>query len=250
MNSEDNGYSSCDELDFEIITDKNTQIETVSIHYNPTFSQKKRLICFSVINKTKCNYQEKCIYAHSLEEQYVDEDKFFFYQIVLDKNLMNFFSLTNPKTDDIYQCLFLFTQICNKCLTNKCTGGFNCRNGICHPSLKICRNDFLTGQCSNNIVKIEIDNRIIHKFEKNEFTRCNEYTGCSNGHHLTSRNLMPYYKYKHILENSKKNKYQSVRYIDINPLNRIFNSTRNLSDSDESTDEEISEWFSRKNCSD
>jgi hypothetical protein len=250
MNIDDDGYVSCDEIDFEITNENNTQIETVSIPYNPTFLNKKRLICFSVINKTRCNYQEKCIYAHSLEEQYVDEDKFFFHQIILDNNLMNFFSLTNPKTDEIYQSLTLFTQICNRCLTNKCTGGFNCRNGVCHPSLKVCKNDFLSGHCSNNLVKIEIDNRIIHKFNKNDFIMCNEYIGCSNGHHLTNRHLIPYYKYKHILENSKKNKYQSVRYIDINPLNRIFNSTINLSDSDYSTDEEISEWFSKKDDSD
>ena len=55
---------------------------------------------------------------------------------------------------------------------------------------------------------------------------------------------------------TRKNKYQSVRYIDINSLNKIFKNnyggtyhidTRDRSDSDSSTDDEISGWFQKKN---
>ena len=86
-----------------------------------------------------------------LNEQIIDEDKKFIYQIILDKNLMNFFSMTNPKTNEIYKQLLFFTHVCDNCINNKCTGGYNCRNGVNDISLKLCKNDLLTGECLNKI---------------------------------------------------------------------------------------------------
>lgn len=253
FDNEDDGYASCSEIDFEITDNNNTHIQTISVPYRPTFCNKKRLICFSVMSDSTCIYDTKCTYAHSLDEQVIDEEKFFIYQIILDKDLMNFISMTNPKTEENFKQLLLFTKVCEKCSNNKCTGGFNCRNGVCLSSLKICKNDLLTGQCSNPVYSITIDDNILNKFGKNEFHRCSNYLGCMNGHHLTTRGLIPYYKYTHSKENSKKNKYQSVRYIDINPLNRVFNNTTSDtidSSSDSSTDDEISSWFAKKYDSD
>ena len=96
----------------------------------------------------------------------------------------------------------------------------------------------------------------VAKFVHNDFEKCDRYVGCLNGHHLTDRGMIPYYKYVHQQENSKKNRYHSVRYIDIDPLNRIFKSKNYESDfqieenSDDSlTDEEINSWF-KKDCDD
>ncbi len=255
-NSND-GYESNDEIKIEITDSKNgsqyTQI--YSIPFRPTHCNEKRLICYSKINGEQCNYGNNCTYAHSLDEQVIDSDKKYIYQIILDVDLMNFYSLTNPKTEHIYKQLLLMTYVCENCLHKKCTGGYNCRNGVNSSSLKLCKNDLLTGECLNKIIEINVDNQIISKIKSDNFNCAEKYLGCINGHHLTNRNLVPYYKYVHFKENSKKNKYHSVRYIDINPLNKLFKDNYNKDDtpssfnefdkqeSDSSTDEEINSWF-------
>lgn len=255
--TEINDDESDDEINLEITDNKNGNIYThvYTVPYRPVHFNQKRLICFSTINDEKCSYGNSCTYAHSLEEQVIDEEKKFVYQIIIDKNLMNFFSITNPKTDEIYKQLLFLTNVCDTCLSKKCTGGYNCRNGINNLSLKVCKNDLLTGGCLNKIIDISIDEKIIEKICSENVEICPKYKGCLNGHHLTLRNLVPYYKYIHMKETSRKYKYQSVRYIDINPLNRIFKQQNRLSNhgsdrSDSSTDEEINSWFQKKNDSD
>lgn len=266
----DEGYDSNDEIKLEITdyNNGNQYTHVYSVPFRPPHCNEKRLICFSIINNEECNYGSNCTYAHSLEEQRIDPEKMFIYRIILDENLMDFFSNTNPKTDDIYKHLLFATHICDKCSHKQCTGGYNCRHGINHPSLKICKNDLLTGKCLNKIIEIDVPQNIIQKISNNQdsndkdsenFTTCEKYEGCINGHHLSHRKLIPYCKFVHQKETSKKNKYQSVRYIDIEPLRRIMkNSTDNNrydpynnmnNDSDESTDEEINEWFKKSNTS-
>lgn len=259
--NENDGYDSNDEIGIEITDYKNGNLCThiYTVPFKPTHCNEKRLICFSTINNELCNYGSNCTYAHSLEEQKIDEDKKFVCQVILDKNLMKFFSMTNPKTDEIYKHLLFVTHLCENCTNKKCTGGYNCRNGINNASLKLCKNDLLTGECLNKIIDIPVDQKILNKFLGDNFESCDIYRGCINGHHLTQRNLIPYYKYIHQKENSKKNKYQSVRYIDIDPYNRIFrdkyeNSYTKYDDnidnkqynSDSSSDEEINNWFLKK----
>lgn len=232
---------------------ENTQVYTVP--YRPIHSNEKRLICYSTINNEKCCYGENCTYSHSLENQMIDEDRKFIYQVTLDKHLMNFFSLVNPKTEEIYRNLLSMTNLCENCRNKKCTGGFNCRNGVCDFSLKICRNDLLTGGCLNKIIDICTDPVIVDKLRSDEFILDDHYQGCLNGHHLTKRGLVPYYKFVHQKENSRRNKYQSIRYIDLAPYNHItklnenngnvYHLTGYKSDSDSSTDEELNDWFKK-----
>lgn len=210
-------------------------------------SNKKRLICYSILNNNKCSYGTNCTYSHSLNDQVIDDEKRYLYQIILDVNLMNFFSLRDSDINIIYKQLLLMTQICTKCINNECTGGFNCRNGVLHASLKICKNDLLSGSCLNKTNEIPINNFYIEKISSNSqecssynnFTKCDVYRGCINGHHLTERQLVPYYKYVHQKEASKKTNYRSVRYI--NPINDQCYS--NNVESESSSDEEVNEWF-------
>lgn len=261
INNSDDGYDSDDEIKIEVTDYKNGDLYThiYTVPYKPTHSKEKRLICFSTIHNESCEYGPSCTYAHSYDQQVIDEEKKFIYQIIFDNNLMNFFSMTNPKTDDIYKHLLFLTHLCDNCINKKCTGGYNCRNGASMPSLKICKNDLLTGECLNKNIDINIDASLMEKLDFDNFKKCHTYKGYINGHHLSLHGLIPYYKYIHQKENSKKNKYQSVRYIDINPLNRIFKDNYNALynhkdndsyDSDSSTDEEINGWFQKKNDSD
>lgn len=215
--------------------------------YSKTFNEK-RLICFSVINKEECNYGQYCTYAHNLNEQVIDKDKLFMYRIVLDSKLNNY-QESGKCVDVILRDLLFMTHVCKNCVKSNCTGGFNCRSGVCDPFLKLCKNDLLTGECVNSIINITPNHDIINKLVGDNFEPCTEYKGCINGHHLTSRGLQPYYKYIHQQENTRKNMYKSIRYINLDPISRLFrvkNSSclNNISDESESTtDEEINDIF-------
>ncbi|ANB50594.1 hypothetical protein [Powai lake megavirus] len=253
------GYDSNDEIKIEITDSKNGKSYThiYTVPYRPTHCNEKRLLCFSINNGENCVYGSNCTYAHTLDDQIIDDEKKFIYQMILDEKLMNFMSINESKMQEIYKRLLYLTQICDLCKNGKCTGGYNCRNGVFDICLKICKNDLLTGECINNIKDIFVDDSIIKKLTDDNFKPAKNYKGCQNGHHLSLRNLVPYYKYMHQKENSKKNKYQSVRYIDIDSLSRIFNdkyvnNTNNFVKPEydsESTDEEIDSWF-RKDTGD
>lgn len=213
-------------------------------------SNKKRLICFSIINNEFCSYYDKCTYAHSLAEQIIDTDKYAIYCIVLDETLMEVAKRDNLAA--VYKQLIFMTSICEACLDKKCTGGYNCKNGVHDTSLKICKSDLLTGQCFNNVIDIEISAGILDKIT--DITKPTSYKGCINGHHLTSRNLTPYFKYIHQIDYQKRNNYQSTRCIDIEQVYKFMKiSDYDIYDKDESsesTDSEINSWFQRDNLSD
>ena len=183
ISESDSDSNSDDEIKLEI-TDfikGKERTKTVTIQQNST---KKRLLCFSVINNEHCNYGHYCTFAHTLSEQVIDSDMLYIYQIILDKNLMNFFSLSNPKTDQIYKKLLDFTKVCPKCITETCMGGYNCKYGTHDPCLKICKNDLLTGKCDNKLMDIPINNSILNKIELiSKTTGCSgpsgKTTGCS-----------------------------------------------------------------------
>ena len=213
------------------------------------YSNRKKLLCFSVINDEYCKYGNKCTYAHDLDEQLIELDNLYVYQIILDMNLMNFFSLLNPKTEQIYKKLLFYTNVCAKCVAGVCMGGYNCKYGTHDKCLKICKNDLLTGQCINNVFDMHVPPSIINKINQIEPIKPLEcYVGCINGHHLSERNFIPYYKYIEEKEYSKKTTYQSVRYISSNSISSKIDQ-RKYTQSSESTDEEISRWFDKKNFS-
>lgn len=245
--------------DFSDEVDEEVGLEMTNSHNGKTYTQKysvpytssqynrKRLLCYSFLNNDYCNYGNHCTYAHGFNDQVIDYERKYIYQITFDKDLMDFFSITNPKTDEIYPYLLFNTQLCKNCMSKRCTGGYNCKHGVFHSSLKLCKNDLLTGQCLNKVIELEIEPDVINKIEN--ITKVDKYMGCINGHHLTERGLVPYYKYIHKKEDTRKNKYQSVRYIDINSVDRLLRKQYNNSfdsaddESEETTDEEINSWF-------
>lgn len=232
INKED-GYDS----DNEIILESNNEIYKVV--YYPTHSNKKRLLCHSIINNEECPYKNFCTYAHNLSEQNIDLDKKTVYQIILDKNLLNYLNDTN--IFDIYKNLLHNINVCDTCLNKKCTGGYNCRNGIFSESLKVCRNDILTGNCLNKIINIPIDVNILEKINNIELLE--NYEGCINGHHLSIRGLIPYYRFLNDIEkanNNEKVKAYIEKNQDYSSLDTFIN------ESETSSDEEINSWMKRE----
>ena len=252
--SED-GFESDSDIGFEIV-DTTTEKKTVlTIPFRPTHSNRKRLLCFSVSNNETCNYGTNCTYAHSTDEQIIDPERLLMFRIIVDKNLLGFFDEITVDTYKILQGLLFMANLCKGCMMGKCSGGYNCRSGVFDPFLKLCKNDLSTGECMNKIIDIPINERIIKKLTEEDVEPADSYQGCINGQHLTLRGLIPTYKYLHQQESSKGSKHQSTRYIDIDPIARIFKNYTNpviplaccnTVETDSTTDEELNDIFKNK----
>lgn len=203
-------------------------------------SKKQRLICYSTINGKSCIYGHNCVYAHSLQDQYIDNDKLFAYQVVLDNNLMEYYSITNINMINIYKKLMVLTNYCESSIQNKCSGGYNCKYGTHHTELKVCKNDFLMGDCRNKIIDIDI-NDIIHD-KIGATTKSDKYIGCINGHHLSHRGFIPYYKFLHEKELQSRNKFLQKKCIDLDDVSRMINRAVIT---EESSDDDIDLLFDK-----
>lgn len=163
-------------------------------------SNDKRLICNSVtsdgsvLNQREnfiCCHGPKCSYAHSLEEQRIDEKKLSIYRSILDKDQTLAISEDPASYAEIYRGFIAASSICERCYSGECTGGYNCRNGACCHDLLICRDDLLTGCCTNEIHLSKLSSRTIEKF-RDMIALSESYPCCSNGHHLSQRNVPSY----------------------------------------------------------
>lgn len=218
---------------------------TYSISKNYFSSNEKRLICYSIINNNQCQFGKNCTYAHNYDDQIIDNDRMAVYRIILDSTMKDLNIINEPKKNLFYKQLLFCTNQCELCSENKCPGGYNCRNGVNLEDLKVCKNDFLTGECMNRKININISDKIKNKITDIVLPNC--YEGCINGHHLSSRGLNPYYKFLHMKQH---NKYDE-KYIDIDhilKMNHIYAERTYFTNdtiTDSSSDEEINSWFKK-----
>ena len=128
----------------------------------------KKILCYNILNNNKCSYGEKCMFAHSLNEQKKDNYREFIINLLFNSNdLSNINICADSK---LFNELLIFTKECKNCLIKKCNGGYNCKYGVCLSNLKICKNDLITGKCKKEL-----------NIEK---------TACSNGIHLTEKKII------------------------------------------------------------
>jgi hypothetical protein len=203
---------------------------------------KNRILCFNVLNSTECSYSNKCLYAHSLEEQIIDKNR---------KNALDLLQITDLKNINLIEDvnlrenILVLTKLCSDCINKVCPGGYNCKYGACNKDVLICNTDFLKGDCKNVI----------------------ENNKCINGYHLTLHNLIPLVKQqllidypnnqllveknmeKNTLDNDKKivNGFRFINStINLNNTNNTNTNNKNkfniLYESDMSSDEDILEF--------
>ncbi len=150
---------------------------------------KYRILCKSIIDKKTCKYGELCLYAHNIIEQNIDHLNLEVIKLITSNCPLNHIVLTDIKTNILYKKLYSFTSLCHNCINNNCLGGFNCKEGSNCKDLLICKNNFLFGECSNDLLKTNYSKIIISKFPE---LNNKQYMGCKNGHHLTIRSFQPY----------------------------------------------------------
>jgi hypothetical protein len=175
----------------------------------------KKILCYNIISGKKCNYGNKCLYAHNLSEQNINELREKAYNMIKnDDNLENINLIEDGK---LYETLCQLTKVCSSCEKQMCSGGYNCRNGSISKALKICYDDLVYGNC--------------------KYMKCNFV-------HLTEKGLIPYLKQKNISKPKptyksffKKNSPQKTD-TDKNLIEHLFLTKHAESNSSDSYDSE------------
>lgn len=165
----------------------------------------KKLLCYNIVNYSKCLYKNKCLFAHSLEDQKKDSIRQYLYDMIYCMEDLSSINIYNDKT--LFDELNIYTKECKNCINKKCPGGYNCKFGACSKDIKICYNDLMSGKCFN-IVKQENKNNLIIK-------------RCIHGVHLTEKNLIPYYLRMPI-------DFNSGEFLLLKSNNINFNSKNNI----------------------
>lgn len=164
---------------------------------------KKKILCFNILNNKKCNYGNKCMYAHSLNEQKMEPIRHKAYTIIkFAKDLSNIDFIMDP---NLYETMLQLTKVCSLCNKNQCPGGYNCRNGVVNIKYKICYDDLVYGNCKR--------------------PNCQAV-------HLTERGLMPYIKQK-----SKYNFPTIKASIGMTSTNNINTNNTNIHTSSSKSDD-------------
>jgi len=163
----------------------------------------KKILCHSVINNNShCEYQDKCMYAHSLEEQKKEPLREIIYNILNYEDDLEDLDLTSKDNKKLFEELIKLTRICEPCIKRKCTGGYNCRNGAMSYEYKICYDDLMYGTCDKLVC---------------------------NGVHLTQKKLIPYYGKKEEMDEIINNPSYIHKTINKMTLTKnIYESSRDI----------------------
>lgn len=121
-----------------------------------TYNHKK-ILCKNITTTGKCLYMYKCLFAHCLDEQKIDNKRAPAYEIIKNNNDLSHIDLT--KNSNLYNNLVILTNLCLNCENNICTGGYNCKYGACKKAYVVCIIDLNKGTCNNKCDKIHLTKR-------------------------------------------------------------------------------------------
>ena len=136
----------------------------------------KKLLCYNIVNNFKCVYKNKCMFAHTLEEQIKEPMRQYIHNMLYEWDDLSDINLNEEKS--LLDELIILTKECKNCMGKKCPGGYNCKFGVCLRENKICYNDLMYGKCYNMLMEINNNENILCK--------------CIHGIHLSEKKLIPY----------------------------------------------------------
>ena len=184
----------------------------------------KKLLCYNMVNNSKCMYKNKCMFAHTLEEQIKEPIRQYIYNMIYVWEDLSNVNINEDK--NLFDELILLSKECKNCMCKKCPGGYNCKFGVCLRQNKICYNDIMYGKCYNMLIETSENGMIIYR--------------CINGIHLTEKKLIPYnqrmlseltnietnFMFKHNAALNSKNNIISL-YVNDNTIDLIKNIISN-----------------------
>jgi len=136
----------------------------------------KKLLCYNIVNNCKCVYKNKCMFAHTLEEQIKEPIRIFIHKMLYEWDDLSEINLNEDKL--LFDELTILSKECKNCMNKKCPGGYNCKFGVCLRENKICFNDMMYGKCYNMLMEVNENGNVLYK--------------CINGIHLSEKKLIPY----------------------------------------------------------
>jgi len=180
---------------------------------NKIKDSSKKILCHNMLNKQKCNYGHKCMYAHSLKEQKIDPLRHKIYTLITRTSELCHIDLINDNV--LYENLLQLTRICSLCNKSQCPGGYNCRNGAISFEYKVCYDDLVYGNCKKRPICQSV--------------------------HLTDKGLIPYMKQKY--HNEKKAIALNINTVPNIELNNNTMLIENMIKKEQPNDNEIREIF-------
>jgi hypothetical protein len=131
---------------------------------------KKRILCKNILKSGICPYNSKCRYAHSYDEQILSPIRQQSYDIIMGK-IDDLSNINLEKETELYQDLLLLCNICENCVKNNCSGGYNCDFGCFKKKYQICEMDLKRGCSDSNCKKIKLTERGLVPYEKRKKIR-------------------------------------------------------------------------------
>lgn len=127
-----------------------------------TIINNKKILCKNIITIGSCNYGNKCHFAHSIDDQKLDHVRLLAYNAIrFDTDLSNY---NRHLHINFYETLLILTKICDNCILNKCSGGYNCKFGACRTEYQVCKSDLQFGRCINeNCILIHLSKKGLPK---------------------------------------------------------------------------------------
>ncbi len=125
---------------------KTKHVKKIDSSSSCNMNNNKKIMCNNMITSGECKYSNRCLYAHSYEEQNVDELRKKAYDIIMGKKVILY---TDVICDNIYAIFAQLTHVCIACMNNRCPGGFNCKFGTFNKKYQVCYSDLQTGECDD-----------------------------------------------------------------------------------------------------
>lgn len=152
----------------EVKTKKSRTIESITnktnnYEKNNKNSEKchKKTLCNNILLHGKCSYGDKCLFAHNLDDQNVENIRKKAYDII-NKKILFTSEILNDQL--LLDNLLILTKTCQACLNNNCPGGYNCKFGAINYKSTLCYDDLIMGICENhNCIKIHLNDKQYQK---------------------------------------------------------------------------------------
>jgi hypothetical protein len=142
---EDNNNSFNENSEWKIVQIKKKEKNITNAIGDFTLKNKKKILCNNILKKDRCEYGNKCLYAHDYNEQNIDDYKKNLYDLIKSDKKVD---IELNKNENLFRQLVVFSKICNECINKKCSGGYNCKYGIFDRKYQICYKNILNDSCS------------------------------------------------------------------------------------------------------
>lgn len=145
------------------------------------FQNKKKILCNNILKDKHCTYGSKCLYAHSIADQCVEEIRKRAYGIIRDEFDLSYLDLNTDENVELLKTLTLFTKYCPDCIDGKCPGGANCKYGVYDKTLQVCYDDMYYGNCKkekcSHVHLTRRDFKPVNGYFKRRTHKSNDLTG-------------------------------------------------------------------------